>query len=247
MKAATCARIAFGASAVLFGVIALMWHDTDTWQNVHHVWGLAPGAAIGAILMAAQIAGGIGICFPRTARPASVVLGVVYLCFSLACVPDIMAAANVYDKFGGSFFLFLSMVWGALAIYANRETNPSRAVALGRVTRVGLGVCAISFTLGQALLLHETAEGVPSWMPFSHMFWAILTTIAFALAALAILFNRQARLAMRMMALMVGLFCVLAWVPRVILLPGNHFMWSECALSLLVAGATWVVAELKAF
>ncbi len=245
MKAAVCGRIVFGASAVLFGVIALLWHDADTWQNVHHLWSLPFGTAIGACLMAAQIAGGIGIIYPRTARPASLLLGFVFLCFSLACVPDIIAATNIYDQFGGSFFLFLSLVWGALAVYATTEINGVRAIALGRVARIGLGVCAISFTLGQALQLRGTAQGVPSWIPFSPMFWAILTTIAFALAALAILLNLHARLAMRLMALMVGLFAVLAWIPRVILLPGNHFMWSECAESLLVAGAAWVVAEFR--
>jgi hypothetical protein len=26
-------RIVFGASAVLFGVIAVLWHDADTWQT----------------------------------------------------------------------------------------------------------------------------------------------------------------------------------------------------------------------
>jgi len=43
--------------------------------------------------------------------------------------------------------------------------------------------------------------------------WAILTTIAFALAAVATLINRQARLAIRLMALMLALFGVLVWIP----------------------------------
>ena len=67
---------------------------------------------------------------PRTARPASVLLGMVYLCFSLACVPDIIAAANIYDKYGGSFFLFLSLFFGAMALYAEPEAIATRAVVL---------------------------------------------------------------------------------------------------------------------
>lgn len=247
MKAATCGRIVFGAAATLFGVIALLWHDAATWQNTQHLWSLPFGAAISGVLMAAQIVGGIGIWFPRTVRAAAVVLGLVYACFALACVPDIIAAANVYDRFGGSFFLFLSLVWGALAVFAATEANAAQAAALSRVARIGLGICAISFTLGQALQLRGTALGVPSWIPFRPMFWAVLTTIAFALAALAILANRQARPAMRLMALMVFLFGVLAWIPRVILLPRNHFMWSECAETFLVAGAAWIVAAVRSF
>ncbi len=247
MKTALYGRIVFGAAAVLFGVIALMWQDPDTWQNVHHIRSLPFGAIIGGCLMAAQIAGGVGMRYPQTERPASIVLGFVYLCFSLACVPEIIAASNIYDKYGGSFFIFFSLVCGAVALYAATEANPDKARVLGRVARLGLGICAISFTLGQILLPRETASLVPKWIPPGQMFWAILTTVAFGLAAIAILINRQARLAMRLMTLMLALFGVMVWVPRVIAHPKTHFDWSECALTFLVTGAAWVVAELKVF
>ena len=42
--------------------------------------------------MTALIAGGITMHYARTAHLASVILGVVYLCFSLACIPDVIAA-----------------------------------------------------------------------------------------------------------------------------------------------------------
>jgi hypothetical protein len=77
------------------------------------------------------------------------------------------------------------------------------------------------------------------------MFWATLTTVAFGLAAIAILINRQARLAMRLMTLMLALFGVMVWVPQVIAHPKAHFNWSECVLTVLVTGAAWVVADLK--
>ena len=247
MKTALYGRIVLGTSAVLFGVVALMWHDSDTWQNLQHIWSLPFGTIIGECLMAAQVAGGIGMLHARTARSASVVLGIVYLCFSLACVPDIIAAANIYDKYGGSFFLFVSLFCGAIALYAATEADAARAVVFGRLARIGLGVCAISFTLGQMLLLRETAHLVPKWIPPSQMFWAILTTIAFALAGVAILINRQARVAMRLMTLMLALFGVLVWVPHLIAHPKAHFNWSECALTFLVTGATWMVADLKTF
>lgn len=247
MKKVGYGRFIFGASAALFGVIALMWHDADTWQNLVHIWKLPFGTILGWSLMAAQIAGGIGILHPRTARLPSVVLGVVYLCFSLACIPDTIAAANIYDKYGGSFFLFFSLLCGAIALYAATEADTARGVVFSRLARVGLGVCAISFTLGQALLLRQTAQLVPKWIPGNQMFWALLTTIAFALAAIALLTNRWARLAVRMMALMLVLFGVLVWVPHVIARPQAHFIWSECALTFLVSGAAWTVGDLKSF
>jgi len=247
VKTALYGRIVFGASALLFGVIALMWHDSDTWQNLQQIWRLPFGTLIGGFLMAALIAGGIGMQYPRTARLASVVLCVVYLCFSLACIPDIIAASNIYERYGGSFFLFFSLLCGAITLYAATEANAARAVTFGRLARLGLGVCAISFTLGQALLLRDTAHLVPKWIPPNQMFWAILTTVAFGLAAIAILMNRQARLAMRLMTLMLLLFGVLVWVPHLIAHPEAHFNWSESALTFLVTGATWMVADLKAF
>ena len=197
--------------------------------------------------MTAQIAGGIGIQYPRTVRLPSIVLCVVYLCFSLTCIPDIIGASNIYERYGGSFFLFFSLLCGAIALYAATGANAARAVVFGRLSRLGLGVCAISFTLGQILLPRETAQLVPKWIPPNQMFWAVLTTVAFGLAAIAILWNRQGRPAMRLMTLMLALFGVMVWVPRLIAYPKAHFNWSECVLTFLVTGAAWVVADLKSF
>ena len=245
MKTALYGRIFFGASAVLFGVIALMWHDLDTWQTLNSIWRLPLGNIAGACLMAAQIAGGIAMQHPRTARLASIILGVVYFIFSLACVPSIIAAANLFERYGGSFFQQFSLLCGAVALYAVTETDAAKAARFGRLARLGLGVSAISFTLGQVLYLRSTADLVPKWIPPGQMFWAILTTVAFALAALAILINQRARLATYLMTFMLGLFGMLVWVPRLIAHPEAHFNWSEFALTVLIAGAAWMVAELR--
>ena len=76
------------------------------------------------------------------------------------------------------------------------------------------------------------------------MFWTILTTIAFGLAAVAILINRQARLAMRLMTLMLALFGLLVWVPALIAHPEAHGNWSEFALNFLITGAAWLVSDI---
>ncbi|HKD51240.1 MAG TPA: hypothetical protein VKB90_10590 [Candidatus Acidoferrum sp.] len=245
MKTGVYARIVFGASAMLYGVIALMWHDADTWQTLTHIWGLPFGVVTGGCLMVLLIAGGIAMPFPRTARLASIVLCVVFLCFSLACIPDILAASSLFERYGGSFFQLFSLVCGAMALYAATEGSISRAAVLGRLARIGLGVCAISFALSQILYLRHTADLVPRWIPPNQMFWAILTTVAFALGALALLVNRQARLAVRLMTLMLGLFGALVWIPRLIAHPGEHGNWSEFALTFLITGAAWMVAELR--
>jgi NAD/NADP transhydrogenase beta subunit len=245
MKMAFDGRIVFGASAVLLGVIALMWYDPDTWQTLRQIWSLPFGAIIGGCLMIVQIAGGIGMQFARTVRFASMVLVVVYFLFSLACIPGIIAAPGTYAHYG-SFFEQFSALCGAIALYAATEANAARALAFGRVARLGLGVCAISFTLSQILYLRVTADLVPKWIPPNQTFWAILTTIAFALAAISILINREALLAIRLMTLMLALFGLLVWVPRLIADPEAHLNWSEFGLTFLITGAVWMVADLSA-
>lgn len=246
MKTGLYGRIVFGASAVLFGAIALMWYDSDTWQTLRQIWSLPFGTIIGGCLMIGQIAGGIGMQNPRTAHLASIVLGIIYLVFSLACLPGIIAAPTIYVHYG-SFFEQFSLLCGAIALCAATEANAARAIALGRVARVGLGVCAISFTLSQILYFRVTATLVPKWIPPNQSFWAILTTVAFALAAISILINREARLAIRLTTLMLALFGVLVWVPRLIAHPEAHTNWSEFGLTFLITGAIWMVGDLRSF
>jgi hypothetical protein len=244
MKTALYGRIVFGASAVLLGVIALMWYDSDTWQTLRQIWSLPFGTIIGGCLMIVQIAGGIGMQYPKTAHLASIVLGIIYLLFSVACIPGIMAAPAIYAQYG-SFFEQFCALCGAVALYAATAANAARAVASGRVARLGIGACAISFTLSQIVYLSVTADLVPKWIPPNQTFWAILTTIAFALAAISILINRQARLALRLMTLMLASFGALVWIPRLIAHPEAHLNWSEFALTFLITGAVWMVADLR--
>lgn len=244
MKLALFGRIIFGASAILFGVIALMWHDAQTWQNLVRIWRLPSGTTIGATLMIAQILGGILLPWARTVRLGSLVLIVVYVAFSLACVPGIVATPKDYDEWG-SFFEQFALLSGAVAAFASSQARASQARTLSRFARVGLGLSAISFTLSQAIFFQVTAEMVPKWIAPSQSFWAAVTTAAFALAAAALLANRQARLAARLMALMVALFGIFVWIPHLTAHPESHLNWSEFALTFLIAGAAWVVSELK--
>lgn len=241
VKTTPYGRLVFGAAAVMFGVILLMWHDAAAWEDLPIVT-LPFGAIIGDALAILLIAGGIGIQVPRTARAATIVLGVVTVVFSLACIPAIIRYPTTYFTYG-SFFEFFSLVCGVIALYAATGTSAEQSVRLGRVARVLLGICTVSFTLAQIIYPKITADLVPTWIPPNQMLWVILTTIAFGLAAIAILINRQARLATYLLALMLVLFGLLVWVPILIAHPDKHFNWSEFALNYLIAGAAWLVAD----
>jgi uncharacterized membrane protein YphA (DoxX/SURF4 family) len=242
MKLALYARIVFGASGVLFGIIALMWHDTDTWQSLSSLWKLPAGTIVGGILMLAQIVGGVALVFPRSARPASMLLIVVYALFALACVPGIVRAPRVFGEYDG-FFEQFSLLCGVVAVYSATAVNGAPLTALSRAARFGYGLSVVSFTLAQIVYPSLTSVLVPTWIPPNQTFWTILTTVAFALAAVAVLINVRARLALRLLTLMLALFGVLVWVPHLIAHPEAHSNWSEFALNFLITGAAWMVAE----
>lgn len=244
MKTALYGRILFGASAILFGVIALLWHDPDTWQTLSQLWKLPLGSVIGAVLMVAVIFGGLAMLLPRTAHLASIILAAVFALFSLACVPAIIRAPGVYYVYG-SFFEQFSILSGAIAVFTATEATPARAVVSARFARICFGLSAVSFTLSQIIYPRVTADLVPKWIPPNQMFWAVLTTIAFALAAIAILINRKAQLAARLLAVMLAIFAILVWIPRLVAHPQAHGNWSEFALTLLITAAAWMVSELK--
>lgn len=241
VKTVAYGRILFGLSAVFWGVILFMWHDAEAWEDLP-IAKLPFGTIVGDLLALALIAGGLLLLYPRAARAASIVLLAVTAVFALACIPAIMKYPTTYFTYG-SFFEFLSLVCGALALYSATGTNAAQSATVARGSRIALGICTISFTLAQVIYPKITADLVPTWLPPNQMFWVILTTIAFGLAAIAMLIDRQARRATYLMALMLVLFGLLVWVPILIAHPDKHFNWSEFALNFLIAGAAWLVAE----
>ena len=225
-------RHVFGAAALAFGLITLAWHEYNGWHLRYSVY---PAAA-------AEIFGGAAIQFPRTAKTGAVVLGAVYLVFALLCVLPIVAKPQIYNNWG-NFFEQFSLVSGAVIVYA-RSSSPGSRGSLRRMGRILLCICSVSFALEQAFYLGATAGFVPKWLPPSQMFWAITTTVLFALAAVALLTNRVALLAVRLLTLMLVLFGLLVWVPLLVPDLHNHTNWGETVETFAIAGAAWVLADL---
>lgn len=224
---------------MLFGILALLWHDADTWQSVARLWRLPAGTEIGQSLMVLQIAGGIGLLYRRSVRSASVALGVVYGIFALTCLAGIVAAPRAFDAYDG-FFEQVAVLCGAIA--ANATARESRSSTLVRFAAFGIGLSAVSFATAQIVYFAFTAGLVPKWIPPNGAFWTIVTTIAFFAAAFALMTGYRSRLASQLMALMVASFGVLVWVPTLMRRPQSHSSWSELALTLLIAGAAWTLA-----
>ena len=173
-------RRVFGAASVAFGLILLAWHEYNGWH-------LPPYIAYAAA--AAEIFGGTAIQFRRTAKAGAILLCAVFLAFALRCVPPIFAEPKIYNSWG-NFFEQFSLATGAALIYARVSSLWSRAT-FNRIGRILVGICATSFALEQAAYLKATASFVPKWIPPTQMFWAVTTTVLFALAAVALLANRK--------------------------------------------------------
>jgi hypothetical protein len=228
-------RPVFGAASAAFGLILLAWHEYNGWH-------LPPYIAYAAA--AAEIFGGAAIQFRRTAKTGAVLLCAVYLAFALRCVPQIFAEPKIYNSWG-NFFEQFSLVTGAAIVYA-RLSSPWSRETLHQLGRILVGICTTSFALEQAFYLKATASFVPKWIPPTQMFWAITTTVLFALAAVALLTNQKALLATRLMTMMLVIFALFVWLPLLLSDPYNHTNCSETAETFAIAGVAWILADLLA-
>ncbi|MBD5632919.1 MAG: hypothetical protein IAI49_00445 [Candidatus Eremiobacteraeota bacterium] len=230
----------FGAATFAFGVVTLALPDYYDWLQLH--WGVRDDRVFAYVASAAQIVGGAAIQFRWTARAGAAVLGVIYLAIALLSVPRIVAAPHEFYPYGDFFNEFVLVLGAALAYTSSspKATTPTIETA----ARISFAVCAASFTLYQALYLDATAHLVPARVPPSQMFWAVTTTVFLALATLALVTNRMALLATRLLTSMLALFGTVVWVPLIFWNVRNHFYWTEAAETFAIAAAVWVLADL---
>ncbi len=242
MRSSNLGRHVFGAASLASGVITLAWHNYNDWDQLRYILNATDGPAFLYAAGALLIFGGSAIQCRRGANAGAVALSVVYLVFALLCVPRIVTAPQIYDRWG-NFFEQFSLLTGAALIYA-RSSSVWGPETLQRAGRISLGICAGSFALEQAIYLNATTSLVPQWLPPSQKFWAIATTVPFALAAVALLTNRMALLATRLLTIMILSFGVLVWIPLLVSHPRSHTNWSEAAETFAIAGAVWTLANL---
>lgn len=221
-------RHVFGVAAVTSGIVTLVWPG----HNLVFAYAAA----------AAQIFGGAAIQFTRTAKTGAIVLCAVYLVLALLLVPPIVATPRIFDPWG-NFFEQFTLVVGAAIVYARSSSawTPEKTKRIGRVL---LAVCVVSFALYQAVHPDVTSSLVPKWLPPSQMFWTVTTTVAFGLAAVALLVNQMALLATRLLTAMLAIFGLLVWVPLLLSNPHSQTNWSETVLTFAIAGVAWILADL---
>jgi hypothetical protein len=233
-------RYVFGGAALLLGVAGLVLHA----QLISN-WQLPGAAAFIVVTSIAQIVGGGAMLLPKPSALGGIILGVVYLVFSLTFVPDIVAQPGIYASWGNVFYQ-LALVVGAAVAYGLATPSLPYVATLCRGAVMLFGLCNISFAIEQVEFLARTVSLVPKWIPPNGMFWTIATTIAFALAGVALIVGYKSLLASRLLALMLMVFGVAIWIPILVADPRTHRNWSEGLETFAIAGAAWIVADLLA-
>lgn len=236
-------RYVYGWAAIAFGVITLVWHDFNTWQQIQPLGNIPQREVLVYVAAAIELFGGAAIQWPGTARIGAQALGAIYFIFALLWIPRIAAEPMIYDRWG-NFFEQFSLVSGALVVYAVfSQKNSRQAATLARVGYIGFGICVVSFMLEQLLYLSGTAAFVPKWIPPGQMFWAVVTTIAFGLAAVALFSGRSALLAARLLTIMLVGFGLLVWLPALLADPHKLINWAGNAQNLAITGSAWIVMD----
>jgi uncharacterized membrane protein YphA (DoxX/SURF4 family) len=236
-------RHVLGLAAILMGAFTLVWPG---FYGLPQIWAVAkiPHREILAYIAAAvEIFGGAAMQWPKTARAGAIALAGVFTVFALFMLPLIGKSPKVFGYWDG-FFEPFSQAAGALIAFAkvarSASERPSRLALFGYKS---FGVCVVSFTIAQVVYFAHTAELVPKWLPPGQNFWAVATTMAFALAAIALLSGRVALLASRLFTAMLLGFWALVWLPICFATPRSMENWSENVVTLSVAGTAWIVAD----
>jgi uncharacterized membrane protein YphA (DoxX/SURF4 family) len=230
-------RYVFGFATIATGICALASHNYDQLAALPH------HAILAYIVAAIEILAGLAVLWTRTTRPGAITLGAIYLIFSLLALPLIIHQPLVYNNYG-NFFEQFSYVAGALILYArSAPIAPPRPTRLAQIGYYSFALCLVSFALEQLFYLSATAGFVPKWIPPGQMFWAIATTVAFALAAIALLTGFLALLASRLTAAMLLGFLLLVWLPALFADPHNFGNWTEALETLAITASAYLVAD----
>jgi uncharacterized membrane protein len=222
--------IGLGVLALIYGDFALVWQPVPAW-----VPGRTALAYLSGVVM---LVGGIGLLIPRATPWAARVLLVYLVLWVLLKVPALFVTPLKESVWLGVGELTVLLA-GGWVLWATRTGPPERSLRLAQIV---LGVSLIPIGLSHIVYVGDTADLVPTWLPYRTA-WAYLTGVAHMAAGLAVMLSVVPRLAAMMEAAMLSAFTVLVWIPAIVAAPTARLPWTAFFISWAITAAAWVVAE----
>lgn len=236
---AAAGPVVFAVTMIGLGVLGFATRDfTPIWMGVRR--NLAVREVLVYLCAFVSLACGFGLLWPRSAALAALVLvkylALWWLVFLVPLVARGPAASGNWWACGATAV----MMGAAWARYAALASGPATGTTGVRVAQVLFGLGVIPFGIAHFTFLDRTVSMVPSWLPW-HTAWAYATGSAFIAAGLASAVGVRPRLAAALLALEMGLFTVIVWIPVVTAHP-TASDWTEFVQSWALTAAAWAVA-----
>ena len=251
MRIASLGQAVFAATLVALGVVAvLQGHAAPAWLGIPKY--LPAREALAYLCAAVTLACGLGLFWRRAAVTAARVL-LVYFVLSLLLfrLPEVFPAPTVLGSWYGcaETAVFVASAWVLYAWFAADWDRRWFGLAAGnpgvRVARVLYALALMFFGTSHFVYVNLTTPLVPGWLP-AHLFWAYFFGCTYIAAGAAILIGVLARLAAALVALQMGMFTLLVWIP---MLAAGHLhsvtgsSWKEFVVSWTLTAAGWVLAD----
>lgn len=233
-------RILFAVSFILLGALCIAWHGVfQAWEPLPKwfAWKDAYGTAAGVIMLAS----GAALLVPRAMRSAALVLAGFLLLQTLVLYTRRIVLYPLVEVVYESLGEALIYIVGAWTVFSISEGAALAKFANVRAGQIVFGLALLPIGLSHFFYMNMTAPLIPSWLPF-HVPLGYFTGACHFAAGLGILFGVLPRIAATLEAVMVSLFTLIVWVPRIIESPQTQSNWSEICASAAISGAAWIVA-----
>lgn len=240
LRIVSAGHLVFAATMIGLGIQGLIRDDFNViWQPVPK-W--VPARQVLVYLCALiPLLSGIGVLWQRTAAMAARVLLAWFLIWLLLVRVPHVFHVFIVDTWWAACQVAV-LVASAWVLYAWFATGFASGDAGLRIARVLYGLALIPLGVSHFMYLKPTAVLVPAWLPW-HVFWAFATGCTFIAAGMAIVAGVLARLAAALMAVQIGLFTLLVWIPVVARGGANPFQWGELVVSIVLTACAWLLAD----
>jgi uncharacterized membrane protein YphA (DoxX/SURF4 family) len=238
----------FAFSVLAFGFIQL--NVQDFMSGFLPVSAGLPGRSFFLYLSSALfIAGGIAMCIQKITKRAAFFVGVLFLIlffyphlFNLLWDlhnPNLWtSAAEDLAICGGAF-----MIAGDMVIASSENIRRIRQSELFLAGKILFGFSLTVFAVQHFMYADFIATLITAWIPFK-LFWAYFVGLAFALAAISILFNKKTRLASILLGFMFLFWFLSLHLPRVTANPHKETEKTSLFIALAFSGIFFTLASL---